>query len=603
MRKWLLLLTTLCAAPLLWGQLSMVARVDKTNLTLDDELTLTVEVRGASGRLSPQLPSLPAFNVYSREINQSSFNGQSSYLFRYKLLPRPNIVGKVTIGPIQLNYQGKTYQTDPIEVNLYRSGTPSQPAAPATKTGRVQTNGNYDSSLSVPTVETADPSLPPLERKLANMAYKQGQTKNFFLLAAVSNEKPFVNETFTLAVRFYYGSSFDNAPYSKPSVSNLFIEDLGSTEGTQNINGRLFRYNEQRYQLAGAKAGEALIGSAAVEFTTGSSPFDLFDRMFGGMTLGTRERVESAPLRLNIRPLPLQGQPSDFSGAVGSGFVIAAKADPTTVEAGEAVNLTVTVQGPTNLKTSKDLQFPSITGFKSYPAASQLGTVKGNLNRTYKIFKTVLVPSASGVYTVPPISWSYFDPSAAAYKTIHTQPLTLTVTPSTHANRGVDFSDAAPQNNGVQTLGTDIHYLKTTQAPPPNFLVKISAWDWINWLVLSALAVCVFFASLGAKISAKKRAYSEAKSRLKRAASYEDIAEAVSAYLATRLHLSTGSMPLKEIAAALQARGYTLPTVNRFTQLWQTWEAARFAPVQTQEASVQEQAQKALALIKEWEEK
>lgn len=585
-----------------WGQFSMVARVDKTNLTMDDELTLTVEIRGAQGNVAmPQLPSLPSFNVYSRASNQSIINGVSTYLFQYTMLPR--VTGNAKIGPVSLTYKGKTYTTDPIEVHIYRSGTQPPVAAPTSSAGNVQSDANYDSSLSVPTVETADPDLPPLERKLANQAYKRGQTENFFLIAAVSNDSPYVNETFTLAVRFYYGSSFqDNAPYQKPSVSNLFIEDIGASEGSQNIHGRLFRYSEQRYQLAGAAAGEALISSATVDFFTGSSPFALFDRMFGGAALGNRERVESAPIRLKIRPLP-QGQPASFSGAVGSGFVIAAKADPTTVEAGEAVNLSVTVQGKTNLKTSKELKFPEITGFKSYPAASQTGSVKGNADRTYKVFKTVLVPSSSGIYTVPAIAWSYFDPSTTSYKTLHTQPLTLTVTPSTKVNRGVDFGAITPQDNGFQALGNDIHYLKTVYAPRPTFLTDISKWAWLNGLVLVWLAICIFSASLGKKIGARKRAYYEAKTRLKKAVTYEDISDAVAAYLAARLNIRTGSMPLREITVALQQKGYDLPTIRKFAALWQAWEAARFAPNQVGESPLAEQAKEALVLLKELENK
>ena len=130
MKKFLLTFVLLTLAVWAGAQVSVTARVDKTNLTLDDELTLTVEVNGASGNMvMPQLPSLPAFNVYSREVQRTSVNGQTSTVFRYTMLPR--FVGNATIGAIQFTYNGKTYKTDPISVSIYRNAQGIAQSRPA----------------------------------------------------------------------------------------------------------------------------------------------------------------------------------------------------------------------------------------------------------------------------------------------------------------------------------------------------------------------------------------------------------------------------------------------------------------------------------------
>lgn len=591
------LFTTLSA----WAAFAVNAQVDKTNLTLDDELTLTIQITGANGRVDmPQLPSLPAFNVYSREMNQSSVNGNTTLVYRYTMLPR--LVGNATIGAISVNYQGNTYKTEPIEVHIYRDGGSARPANPATTQAAAtgQNTSNYDSALSTATVERADPSLPLLERTLANQAYSRGQRETFFLISAISNNSPYVNEPFTLAVRFYYAQAFqDNAPYQKPSVTNLFMEEMGSSEGSQKINGRYFHYMEQRYQLAAAAAGAATIGPASVEFVTGNSAFALLDRMFGAMS-GQRETVQSAPIHLNVRAVPAEGKPDSFYGAVGTGFVISAKADPTTVEAGEPVNVSVTVQGPGNLKTTHDLQFAPLTGFKIFPAASSSGQVPGHKNRSYKIFKTVLIPSASGIYTIPALAWSYFDPAAHTYKTVHTKPISVTVTPSTKVNRGVDFGAALPTDNGVQSLGKNIRYLKTPPAPQPFFWARLSAWPQINLLVLLVLAVCILKASVGKKFGAKKRAYATAKNRLAKAASTQQIADALADYVAQKFNIHLNSTPLKEAVQALHQKGVPVTLTDPFAALWKELEAARFAPTQG-ESSLKQFAETALTLLKQLE--
>ncbi|MGN1058074.1 MAG: BatD family protein, partial [Candidatus Avelusimicrobium sp.] len=128
MKKIFLFLSLLLSASV-WAaaQVTLTASVDKNTLTLDDEITLSVRVAGASGNvIMPQLPSLPAFNVYSQEMEQSTINGNTTLEFRYVLLPR--FAGQATIGAVTFKHNGKTYKTAPISIRIYRNAQ-SLPAA------------------------------------------------------------------------------------------------------------------------------------------------------------------------------------------------------------------------------------------------------------------------------------------------------------------------------------------------------------------------------------------------------------------------------------------------------------------------------------------
>ena len=592
----LLVYLTLGAA----AQVILSATADKTALTLDDELTLTVRISGISGNLiMPQLPSLPAFNVYSREVEQNSINGKTTLIFRYTMLPR--FVGQTTIGPVTFTYQGMTYKTDPIEVRIYRNGSNAQATLPTSPATSATSAGQPTGQLPGSTVQT-DPNLPPLEAALAKQAYALG-TQPFFMVAAVSNSHPYVNQEFTLAVRFYYSRAFYDAPYQKPSVSNLFLEDAASAEGTQNINGVLYRYQEQRYTLMGAAPGPAMIGSATVSYHTGSSPLSALDRLFGGSVISEEKKAVSAPIQLQIRALPA-GAPDSFYGAVGQGYTFQAHAKPQQVEAGEAVNLTATVRGSSNLKPTRDLHFPSMEGFKSYPSASTAGSTATSTGtpRTYKTFKTVLVPAASGIYTIPSLEWSYFNPYTSRYHTLSTEPLTVTVTPATKAANSFDFSVTQPAATGFQTLGQDISYLKTSYAPSQTWLAQLGAWKWINALGLAAVAFCVLFASFGRKSLAKKKAFLTAKAHLKKATASTQIAEAVSTYLHQKLKINTSSLPLKDITQAMHRKGVRPATTESFALLWQRLDAARFAPSDLTAQSTRDLSSQALEVLSSIEE-
>lgn len=601
MKKWLLAL--FCFLSLLstaTAQVTLTASVDKTALALDDELTLTIEVQGASGNMiMPQMPSLPAFNVYSREVEQSTVNGHTTTSFRYIMLPR--FAGKASIGEISFSYQGKTYKTDPISVTIYRNAQGVPPNRASTQTAYKKTNGNIDTRLSK-TMEKPDPNLPPLEYALASQAYAQAGNP-FFMVAAVSNPSPYVNEPTLLAVRFYYSRSFYDAPYQKPEATDIFMEALAPAQGTQTIGGTLYRYEEQRYQLMPASPGKAVIGPASIRYQTGNSPFSAFDRLFGGTAVSEEKTATTTPITLTVRPLPAQGKPKSFYGAVGEGFSLSAKAEPTLVEAGEAVNLTLLVKGPANLKTTQDVIFPQMEGFKLYPAAAESGSlpsIDGN-SRGYKTFKAVLVPSASGVYTIPSIKWSYFSPVTRTYKTLQTDPIQLQVVPSSKAENGFDFNQAA-SSTGFQSLGKDVAYLKTSYAPATNGLERVSEWDKLNYIFLSLLGFCILFASFGRKSLAAKRAYADCRNRLKKADSVGEVADAVADYLQNKFKISTGSLPLKNITQALRKKGVTPATAESFSLLWQRLDAARFAPGEWEIQSTQElsvQATDVLHLIEE----
>ncbi|MBP5430571.1 MAG: BatD family protein [Elusimicrobiaceae bacterium] len=590
MKKFLLLLCCLCVSVAVQAQVLLKASTDKTDLALDDDLTLTVQVSGVSGTMvMPQLPSLPAFNIYAREAEQSTVNGRTTLLFRYVMVPR--FVGSTSIGPIKFNYQGKTYQTEPIAIRIYKTAVPP--------TAQKQTTPAATNTAAKAT-DTDVNQLPPLEQELATRAYAH-PNQIYFLTAATSQKKPYVNEPFTLAVRFYYAGAFYDAFYKNPEVSNLLLEEAGETQGQQTLHGRVYQYTEKRYRVSGVAPGQATIGPATVTYRVGSVNGSLLDRFFGGAAVSKEESVSSLPFKLTITSLPQEGKPESFYGAVGGAYTLSAKLDRDHAEAGEAVTLSVTVQGTGNLKTTSDLVFPEIPGFTAYPAAPQTGNVAGSTTRNYKVFQTVLVPTVSGSYTIASIPWSYFDPQTARYKTLNTRPLSLEVSPSSHTANALDFGAAGHTGSGIQTMGHDIRYILTVPTEHTSWLARLPQWKWMHALVLGWLALCLFIASIGRRTAQRKHAYTQAKAQLKKAHSYEDISDALATYLLQKWNISTASLPLKSIVQALARHNVPAAQCEEFSTLWKDLESARFSPAQSDPNALAQFSQRAQNLLKNWE--
>ncbi len=132
-------------------------------------------------------------------------------------------------------------------------------------------------------------------------------------------------------------------------------------------------------------------------------------------------REESATLRasdvaLFVKPLPNAGKPAGFSGAVG---VLSLRASLSAPEArvGEPAVLTMRVSGRGNVKLwpRPEVVAPNA----SLVAAGERVSVdtSGQFVRGSKEFDWLLTPEREGELAIPPVSYPFFDPYEAAYRT------------------------------------------------------------------------------------------------------------------------------------------------------------------------------------------
>lgn len=136
--------------------------------------------------------------------------------------------------------------------------------------------------------------------------------------------------------------------------------------------------------------------------------------------------VHGAPRRIVVLSLPAQGRPSDFSGAVGR-FTLTAVADSQGLHTGNAFNVRVTVTGTGDVAL---LERPTLT----IPWATVVSTSDsvawdstGTLMHGFKEFRWLVTPQSGGRLTIPPIRYSYFDPTTRTYATAATAAIPVTI--------------------------------------------------------------------------------------------------------------------------------------------------------------------------------
>ncbi len=143
----------------------------------------------------------------------------------------------------------------------------------------------------------------------------------------------------------------------------------------------------------------------------------------------TRELRSSAP-ELTVLPVPEQGRPRSYRGAVGT-LSMRAHLEPGQSAVGDAVSLIVALAGSGHVKALPAPQLPPLSGFDVLDPseAAEVDTRAQKLAGT-KQFTWVIVPEREGTFDLPPIEYSSFDPELRTFRTHVVDPGALTVLPA-----------------------------------------------------------------------------------------------------------------------------------------------------------------------------
>ncbi len=144
---------------------------------------------------------------------------------------------------------------------------------------------------------------------------------------------------------------------------------------------------------------------------------------------GTRRlRAVAKKPRLTVKPLPQEGRPPDFSGAIGL-YSIRTWAKPTEVPVGDPITLGMEIRGDgplERLSPPRLDQVSSLTRDFEVSGESPAGTVEDDRKR----FAQTIRALREDVKEIPPIPMSYFDVASGTYATAWSEPISITVKPA-----------------------------------------------------------------------------------------------------------------------------------------------------------------------------
>ncbi|MCI0405895.1 MAG: BatD family protein, partial [candidate division Zixibacteria bacterium] len=251
--------------------------------------------------------------------------------------------------------------------------------------------------------------------------------------------------------------------YYPPTVTGFWKEDMPpQTSRYETVSGRRYLVSEVKMALFPTASGRQTIGEATVKCKVEDLDA-LFDRDPFNVDLnqffnrGMRERVlRSNPITVEVVPLPEGNQPEDFTGAVGQ-FQIKAEWNKTATQVNEPVTAKITIWGTGNVKSIAEPKVATPQNFRVFLSGSSERTTREGVKvGGGKTFELSFVPREPGSFSLPPISFSYFDPAKKRYVTLKGRPLHLTVTGTRELAGG--YSGVTQKELDVRQ--TDLRYLK-----------------------------------------------------------------------------------------------------------------------------------------------
>ena len=540
-------------------------------------LVYTLNQRGRDLRT----PEMENFDVIAgpSEAESSSFsfsNGHrtSSFEKTYTYIVAAREAGTFTIPPTTVKVSGETYNCNGLRIQVL----------PADK----QPN------------QTGSSNAPSGQQQASNQ-----NTDNIFIRTIVSKSNVHEQEALLVTYKLYFanvsGIQLTNN-IKLPDFTGFLKQELDQASN----QAELEHYNGRNYQTAVVyravlypqHAGDLTIEPASFEFLI-SVPSQRRMRSFFDSPFDEVSRTVKAPsATIHVSALPA-GKPAGFSGGVGK-FSLTPSISQTELQANEAVTIKLDITGAGNMKLLKTPAVDWPEGFEPYDpkVSNNFSTTTAGVSGT-KSIEYLAIPRQPGEYTIPAVTFSYFDIEDKAYRTLRTPEYTIRVKRGAGDANSVSDQQAVisyTQKEDIKQLGSDIRYINTKPLKASRQTSAISyQLLWLFYVVPLIIAIVLLIVlrkqiKEAADITRMryKRANKVAKKRLKAAenamkannkdAFYEEIERAAWTYLSDRLSIPTADLNKENITAILKQKGVSDALIEQVMHVLSTAEFARYAP-------------------------
>jgi len=565
---------------LTFGQaLTVEAAVEKDQVFVGESFIFQITVQGSEAPEQPVLKGFDDFTVAflggrtnsSQSItiinNKVQQQNSMSYIFQYSLTPKKT--GRFILPSVMVIAEGRNLLTDPIQI-----------------------------SVKEPT-EVGD--------------YK--------LRLSLSKSSCYIGEPVTLTITWYIGASVDNISFNIPVMDDkrFTIEEFNTNKNaaaqyvqmkvnnrpiefehpnaTSNYQGKDYKTLSLKRVLIPQSKGQILIDKAFVEFA-GVSGYKNVRDWFGGtqkQEVFTNFVIPSNTLSLDIKDVPTEGKPTNYSGLIGDKFTMEVSASPVDVKVGDPITLQLALSGP---KYLNDAKIPDLNTIKPLFANFKIPTdqAPGKIDGNKKIFTQTLRAIGVEVTSIPEFEIPYFNTTKGKYEYLRSNPIPLKV----EASEIKTFMDL----EGVKPVEMKSELAAWNEGIAHNYegndLLKNQAVNLIVLfynpllIILLALPVLIFaillyitrFSHIMRTDDTDKK-YKKANSKILKVLEdvnkipeskiYGVLIEELNRYLSHKLKIKSVVLSYKDVETHLKNHAISEEVLNQLQKIYQTCEAGHYS--------------------------
>lgn len=449
----------------------------------------------------------------------------------------------------------------------------------------------------------------PAEPEAANV----NLDKDLFIKVVVDKSKVYVGEQITASYKLYARLPMNVAISKLPSLNGFWTQDFEMPGGKitpveEIVNGQRYQvFTLKKSALFPQQTGTLELDPAEAEGVARivqkskqrdpffDDPFfnsffmdDPFADEFFGRTAyrDVKVKLKSKPVKIEVLPVPEEGKPESYTGAVGN-FTVTTSLDKTAITTDDVANFKLIINGSGNIKLIEAPMLKLPNGLSAYDPVvldtitGRTTTISGSKTITYPIS-----PRTPGDYTIPAISFTYFNPQSGKYVTINTNPVKLHVKPGDNYTAG-----------NTRTARTDIHNISTKpieklKTQPKPLILSPGYWSAYALPVLAFLGLLVWRRreeelSKDTVLLRNRRASKVALKRLstaqkllqknERTPFYEEISKAIWLYLSDKLSIPLSSLSKENVWDALNNRDINTQLQQELEKVMTECETALYA--------------------------
>lgn len=545
----------------------------KTIIYEDEKFTIEFITNSTPQKLIP--PNFQDFDVLMGPSQSSSvytqiINGKVStekkVTYTYTL--RPKKKGKLIVEQASIYADGKYYKSQPLEITVL------------------------------------DESKSPRDLNSPTEITKQ----NLHFVVELSKNKIYIGEPLIATYKLYFNNQI-NSPNiaSLPSFDGFISSEINLNNERQtskgSYKGQYFNeYVLKQYVLTPNKSGNIKLDpfklDINVEIPTGK--VDWFGRNYvteHQITLKTDTKY------IEVLPLPTQGKPENFTGAVGD-FSLRMDTDKKNLNANESIQLKLVLSGNGNIDLI-NIPEPFVPSeIEKYDPKEKRDIKKTQNGISGTITKDYLiVPRYKGIYKIPSIEFYYFSLKEKKYKKIITKDLEINVekgaekTNSNINENNITFQEKSKveyltNNRNISYIKSNTYFIKIEEK------TALSVNNYLFYLLFTIpfLSIFIFVIIENRKEkeaedilgTRKKKASKIIKKRLKIAKEklennknkefYEELENALLKFISDKFYIPISSLSKEKMQELFLKKNIDRSTIDDFFKIIDTCQMAKYAP-------------------------